>query len=134
MEFHREFPDNAACLAYLWYQHYSEDGKHAFCPKCKRKRRFHRVKGRPAYDCDSCGYHLHPTAGTIFHKSSTSLVLWFYAAYLMSETRCTISAKYLERELGVTYKTAWRMLNKIRNRLMDGNGPLSDHRSMITTL
>lgn len=119
MEFHREFPNDAACLGYLWQQHHSRDGEHAFCPKCERERKFHRVKDRPAYDCDSCGYHLHPTAGTIFHKSSTSLVLWFYAAYLMSETRCGISAKHLERELGVTYKTAWRMLNKIRNQLMD---------------
>ena len=62
---------------------------------------------------------MHPTAGTIFHKSSTSLQLWFYAMFLASQTRCGISAKQLERELGVTYKTAWRMLNKIRNQLMD---------------
>ena len=126
MEFQREFPDDAACLHYLWRQHHSEDGEHAYCPKCERQRKFHRVKDRPAYDCDSCGYHLHPTAGTIFHKSSTSLVLWFYATHLMSETRCGISAKHLERELGVTYKTAWRMLNKIRNQLMkQDDEPLS---------
>ena len=59
---------------------------------------------------------MHPTAGTIFHKSSTSLHLWFYAMYLMTSTRCGISAKQLERELGVTYKTAWRM-NLIRHKL-----------------
>jgi transposase len=127
MEFHREFPDDAACLDYLWRQHYSQDGSHAHCPKCDKERKFHRVKDRPAYDCDSCGYHLHPTAGTIFHKSSSSLVLWFYATYLMSETRCGVSAKHLERELGVTYKTAWRMANRIRNQLMkdDDDAPLS---------
>jgi transposase len=126
MEFQRDFPDDAACLDYLFREHYSPDGSHAHCPRCDRERKFHRVKDRPAYDCDSCGYHLHPTAGTIFHKSSTSLVLWFYAIYLMSETRCGISAKHLERELGVTYKTAWRMLNRIRTRLMtqDDNGPM----------
>jgi hypothetical protein len=89
-------------------------------------RKFHRVKSRPAWDCDSCGYHLHPTAGTIFHKSSTSLHLWFYAMYLVTSTRCGISAKQLERELGVTYKTAWRMLNLIRNELMaQDDEPLS---------
>ena len=64
------------------------------------------------------GYHLHPTAGTIFHKSSTSLHLWFYAMYLMTSTRCGISAKQLERELGVTYKTAWRMAQPDSSRLM----------------
>ena len=52
--------------------------------------------------------------GTIFEKSTTSLQLWFYAMFLMASTRCGISAKQLERELGVTYKTAWRMFNKIR--------------------
>jgi transposase len=70
---------------------------------------------------------LHPTAGTIFHKSATSLHLWFYAMYLMTSTRCAVSAKHLERELGVTYKTAWRMANLIRNELMsqDDEPPLS---------
>ena len=66
----------------------------------------------------ACGHYLYPTAGTIFHKSSTSLHLWFYAMYLMTSTRCGISAKQLERELGVTYKTAWRMFTLIRNELM----------------
>src|SRR5438477_4231719 len=126
MEFQREFPDDAACLDYLWRQRFAPDGAHSFCPKCDRERKFHRVKDRPAYDCDTCGYHLHPTAGTIFHKSPTSLQLWFYAMYLMASTRCGISAKQLERELGVTYKTAWRMFNKIRNQLMtQDDAPLS---------
>ena len=121
MEFMREFPDDEACLQWLWQTRCAvdEDGKRAFCPKCELDRPFHRVSGRPAWDCDYCGHHLHPTAGTIFHKSSTSLQLWFYAMFLVSQTRCGISAKQLEREIGVTYKTAWRMLNKIRNQLMD---------------
>ena len=118
MEFMREFPDDATCLEWLWRNRYSEDGEHAECPKCERVRKFHKVKDRPAWDCDSCGHHLHPTAGTIFHKSSTSLHLWFFAMHLMTSTRCGISAKQVERELGVTYKTAWRMCNLIRNELM----------------
>lgn len=126
MEFFREFPDNATCLEWLWRQRFSEDGSHAECPQCDRVRKFHKVKDRPAWDCDTCGYHLHPTAATIFHKSSTSLHLWFYAMHLMTSTRCAISAKQLERELGVTYKTAWRMANLIRNELMvQDDEPLS---------
>ncbi len=127
MEFIREFPDDRTCLEWLWRERVSEDGEHAHCPKCDRRRKFHRVKSRPSWSCDSCGHHLHPTAGTIFHKSPTSLHLWFYAMYLMTSTRCGISAKQLERELGVTYKTAWRMANRIRNVLMtqDDEGPLS---------
>src|SRR3954452_17828453 len=119
MEFMREFPDDATCLEWLWRQRCSDDGEHAHCPKCKQTRKFHKVRSRPSWSCDSCGHHIHPTAGTIFHRSATSLHLWFHAMYLMTSTRCAISAKHLQRELGVTYKTAWRMANLIRNKLME---------------
>ena len=126
MEFMREFPDDRTCLDWLWRERYAPDGHTTYCPKCEKDRRFHRVNARPTYDCDTCGHHINPTAGTIFHKSSTSLHLWFYAMWIITSTRCGVSAKQLERELGVTYKTAWRMFNLIRNELMtqDG-GPLS---------
>jgi transposase len=121
MEFMREFPDDEACLNYLWRTRCSPDGETARCPKCEQNRSFKRyntAQRRQSWTCTACGHHLHPTAGTIFHKSSTSLHLWFYAMYLITSTRCGISAKHLERELGVHYKTAWRMFNKIRNQLM----------------
>lgn len=131
-EFQRDFPDDAACLEHLWRTRFSPDGKHAECPKCEAERVFKRYatkQGRQSWTCTGCGHHVHPTAGTIFHKSSTSLHLWFYAMYLMASTRCGISAKQLERELGVHYKTAWRMFNKIRNELMnDGEDGLLDGR------
>ncbi|HEX4036372.1 MAG TPA: IS1595 family transposase [Solirubrobacteraceae bacterium] len=118
MEFTREFPTDAACLEHLWRSRFAPDGSHADCPKCKRERKFHKVAARPSWSCDTCGHHIHPLAGTIFHKSATSLHLWFYVLYLMTSTRCGISAKQVEREIGVTYKTAWRMCNLIRNHLM----------------
>jgi transposase len=122
VEFWREYPDDTACLDKLWRERYAPDGHHAHCPVCERERKFHRTKSRASYTCDSCGKHLHPMKGTIFEKSTTSLQLWFYAMFLMASTRCGISAKQLERELGVTYKTAWRMFNKIRNELMNDEG------------
>jgi transposase-like protein len=119
MAFFQDFPDDAACLVYLWKRHYAlDEDNRAHCPKCGEIRKFHRTASRPSYSCDSCGHHIHPTAGTIFHKSSTSLQLWFHAIFLMTQTKCGISAKQLERDLGVTYKTAWRMFTKIRNELM----------------
>src|SRR5665213_3210701 len=121
MEFMRQFPDDDACMLHLWRTRYSPDGEHAECPRCKVTRTFkHYANGdrRQSWTCTTCGLHVHPTAGTIFHKSSTSLQLWFYAMWLITSTRCGISAKQLERELGVTYKTAWRMFNLIRNELM----------------
>jgi transposase len=125
-DFDREFPDDDACLDYLWRQLHSDDGQTADCPKCARRRRFHRVKSRQSYSCDSCGHHIHPTAATIFEKTTTPLRLWFHAVFLLSQTRCGISAKQLEREIGVTYKTAWRMFNRIRRLLLeDDNTPLT---------
>jgi transposase len=121
MEFMRDYPDDAACLEHLWRSRYSPDGEHADCPKCRREREFRKyatAQGRQSWTCTACGHHVHPTAGTIFEKSSTSLHLWFYAMYMMASTRCGFSAKQLEREIGVSYPTAWRMLNKIRNELM----------------
>ena len=129
MEFMREYPDDATCLEALWRRRYSEDGVHADCPKCGVSREFKRyetAQQRQSWSCTACAHKLHPTAGTIFHKSSTSLHLWFYAMYLMTSTRCGISAKQLERELGVTYKTAWRMAHLIRTDLMEqSEEPLS---------
>lgn len=130
MEFVREFPDDAACLEHLWRTRYAKDGEHAECPKCERVRPFKKYatkQRRQSWTCTACGHHIHPTAGTIFHKSSTSLHLWFYAIYLVSSSRCGIAAKQLEREIGVNYKTALRMLHLIREELMeqDYQGPLS---------
>jgi len=125
MEFMRVFPDDAACLDRLWRDRFAPDGSHAICPKCERERKFHRTKTRASYTCDSCGLHVHPQKGTIFERSSTSLHLWFYAMYLMASTRCGISAKQMERELGVTYKQAHKMMKRIRTLMGDDGEPLS---------
>ena len=106
-DFLRRFPNDEACLEYLKEKRYP--GGITYCAKCQQDRKHHRVTGRPAYACDYCGSMISPMAGTIFEKSSTSLRLWFYAMYLMGSTRCGISAKQIQRETGVTYKTAWRM-------------------------
>jgi transposase-like protein len=125
MEFMRRYPDDAACLDRLWREGYAPDGHHAECPKCERTRKFHRTKTRASYTCDSCGHHIHPMKGTIFENSAVSLQLWFYVMYVMASTRCGISAKQIEREIGVTYKTAHRMMKLIRTELMtDDEGPL----------
>ncbi|MFC2065554.1 IS1595 family transposase [Chloroflexota bacterium] len=63
--------------------------------------------------------------GTIFEHSATPLKLWFYAIYLMSSTRCGISAKQIQRETGVTYKTAWRMFKQIRTLLQEDTPALT---------
>jgi transposase-like protein len=121
-EFLRRFPDNDSCLEYLKDKYFADGTK---CPKCGRESKFHRIRGRSAYSCQFCAAHVYPTAHTIFHKSSTSLQLWFWAIYLVSSSKCGISAKQLGREIGVTYKTAHRMLKQIRTLLGDQEPPLS---------
>ncbi len=125
MEFMGMFPNDAACLEQLWRDRFAPDGSHAYCTRCERERKFHRTKTRASYTCDTCGLHVHPQKGTIFERSSTSLHLWFYAMYLMASTRCGISAKQMERELGVTYKQAHKMMKRIRTLMGDDGEPLS---------
>src|SRR6266566_4979294 len=116
-DFSKRFPNDNACLEHLKEKRFP--GGITYCEKCKQERKHHRVTRRPAYACDYCGKMVSPMAGTIFEKSSTSLRVWFQAMYLMGSTRCGISAKQIQRETGVTYKTAWRMFNQIRKLLAE---------------
>jgi len=116
-DFNKQFPNDAACLEHLKEQRFP--GGMAKCEKCGVERKHHHVTGRPAYACDYCGTMISPMAGTIFEKSSTPLKTWYYAMYLMSSTRCGISAKQIQRETGVTYKTAWRIFRQIRSLLSE---------------
>jgi len=120
--FNNDFPNDDACLEWLKNNLYP-DG--IFCKKCGKVTKHHRIISRHSYSCDICGHHVHPTAGTIFEKSTTPLKLWFHAIYLMSSTRCGISAKQIERETGVTYKTAWRMFKQIRSMLEENHNNMS---------
>lgn len=110
-DFNLKYPNEKACLDGLFRARYGLLRK---CPKCKKATKFHHIKKRKCYCCQFCGHQLHPTAGTIFHKSSTSLKSWFFAIYLFSVSKNGVSAKELERQLGVTYKCAWRIAKQIR--------------------
>ena len=112
----RDFSDDASCLE--WLKNYRYPGG-IFCKKCGKITKHHLMTTRRSYSCQECGNHVHPTAGTIFHKSTTALTTWFHAIFLMASTRAGISAKQIERETGVTYKTAWRMFKMIRSRLAE---------------
>jgi len=116
-DFKRQFPDDDACLDYIMEKRHP--GRVATCDKCKVERKHYRIAGRKVYSCDHCGSHISPLAGTIFEKSSTPLRLWFHAMFQMGSTKCGISAKQIQRETGVTYKTAWRMFKQIRSLMSD---------------
>lgn len=116
-QFDREFPDEDACLEYIKDKRWP-DGR-CLCVHCGVERKHYRVTGRTAYACHACGNHIYPLSGTIFHKSTTSLRTWFYVIRLMSSTRVGVSAKHIQRETGVTYKTAWRMMKQIRKLMAE---------------
>jgi len=113
-DFQKRFPDDDTCLEWLRRKLYPEK---IFCTFCRKPTKHYKIRGRKVYTCEECSHHFSPTAGTIFHKSPTPLTTWFYTIYLMAQTRSGISAKQIQRETGVTYKTAWRMCNEIRKRL-----------------
>ena len=117
-QFDAQFPNDDVCLDFLKAARWP-DG--VTCAKCKRVTNHYRITERKVYSCEFCGTQVSPTADTIFHKSATSLRSWFHAMFLMASTRTGISAKQLEREIGVTYKTAWRMFKQIR-QLMAQDG------------
>ena len=125
-DFFKRFPDDDSCLNHLMSTRFGFELK---CPKCDKKGKFSRIRKQPAFQCAWCGHHIHPMAGTPFERSRTPLQKWFYAMYLFTTTCHGVSGKELQRQLGVTYKCAWRMGHKIRKFMAstDGDGPLSGH-------
>lgn len=118
-QFFAEFKDDDACLTRVMEVRF---GLRHVCEKCGKDSTFHKIEGRRAFACAACGHHVYPCAGTIFQDSRTSLQLWFYAIYLFIATRHGVSGKELERTLGVTYKTAWRMGQQIRTLMTTADG------------
>ena len=124
-DFFRRFPDDDACLEHLFKVRL---GSEFACERCGVVGKWGRLKKLPAYTCD-CGNHVHPMVGTPFEKSRTPLQKWFYAMYLFTTSRHGVPAKELQRQLGVTYKTAWRIGHEIRKYMgeVDGDDALSGH-------
>src|SRR6202167_1851277 len=118
-EFFARFPDDEACLNHIMEVRF---GMRHVCRACGVEGTFHKLTNRRAFSCSSCANHVYPAAGTIFQDSRTPLQVWFYAIYLFVATRHGVSGKELQRTLGVTYKTAWRMGQQIRILMAKADG------------
>lgn len=118
-QFFARFSSDDVCLEHIMEVRY---GKRHTCANCNKPSTFHKIEGRRAYACAVCGTHIYPCAGTIFEDSRTPLQVWFYAIYLFVTTRHGVSGKELQRQLGVTYKTAWRMGQQIRILMAKADG------------
>jgi len=125
-EFFKRFPDDNSCLDHLMLVRHGEAQD---CPKCGKHSKFSRHSKRPVYQCQWCSHQISPMVGTPFEKSRTPLQKWFYAMYLFTTSRHGVPAKELQRQLGVTYKCAWRMGHEIRKYMgsVDGDDGLSGH-------
>jgi transposase len=119
-QFKTRFPDDDACLSYLFNKRYADATE---CPKCEEGFKYHQCKGNRYHVCQHCGHHIHPTAGTIMQDSKTPLVSWLFVMLLFANSKNGVSAKEIQRQIGVTYKTAWRMGHLIRS-LMDESGTI----------
>ncbi len=111
-EFFGEFPNDDVCLNRIMEIRH---GLRHVCRKCGKDSTFHKLTSERAFVCSHCGDHVHPTAGTILQDTRTPLQMWFYAMYLFIATRHGVSGKELQRALGVTYKTAYRIGMQIRD-------------------
>src|SRR5688572_26500637 len=118
-EFREVYHSDAACLDKLFKLRY---GNLDYCPECAQQTQFRRITTRRCYQCRKCYAQFYPTAGTVFEKTRTPLRDWFYVIYLFSVTRNGVAAKEIERQIGVTYKTAFRMGHCIR-KLLAGISP-----------
>ena len=124
-QFFKKCSSDDICLEHIMKNRYGLSG---ICKKCDKQTKYHRVRSQRAYVCQYCGWQFYPCVDTPFEKSRTSLQLWFYAIYLFTTTRSGVSAKELQRQLGVTYKCAWRMCHEIRKHMddVDGNPKLDN--------
>lgn len=122
-QFQDRFPTEEACLDHLFQVRYGTDFA---CPKCERPAKYSRVKARRSYQCNWCAHQLYPTAGTPFDRTRTSLRDWFFVMFQFTSSRHGVAAKEVQRQIGVTYKTAWRMCHEIRKYMgqVDGNEPV----------
>jgi transposase len=115
------FPTDDACLEEIKILKFPRGIN---CKYCKKITKHYKIKNRKAYSCEYCRNQIYPLKDTIFEKSSTPLRYWFFAIYLMTKTWGRIPIIDLQRELGVTYKTAWRMSKEIKNLMAQNNGDL----------
>ncbi len=127
IEVTKSFPDDETCLAYLEAVRWPKGVR---CVKCESQQ-ISRItrhstkenKRTKLYQCLRCGEQFSATSGTIFHDSHLPLRKWFIAVALFLNAKKGLSAKQMQRDLGVAYRTAWYLCHRIRKALEDGDLP-----------
>jgi transposase-like protein len=115
-EFQEAFPDAAGCAAFLFERRWQGG---FVCPRCGGERVAALKSRAHTYECLDCGRQTSITAGSVMHRSKLPLTVWFWAAHLMSTHSNGMSARQLADQLGLTYKTAWLLTQKLRRSMVD---------------
>lgn len=105
-EFRTRYHTEDACREELFRQRFP-DG--FVCPKCGCKE-FYIIRSRNICQCRSCRHQTSVTAGTMMHRTHLPLTVWFWAIYLCVTDKRGISAVQLSRTLGISYDSAWHLL------------------------
>jgi len=111
LQFQDRFSDEDQCLTHLTQLRWPEGFE---CPHCKTKERNCFKPSHGAFECYECKKVTSPTAGTLFHRTKVPLRKWFWAIYLLSTPKKSVSTLYLSQQLEVHYDTAWAMRKKIQ--------------------
>src|SRR4030042_3095086 len=106
------FPSEESCVVHLEKLRWPRG---LVCPCCGSSRKIHHVSRGHSYKCADCHKMFSVRKGTIFEESRLPLRKWFAAAWLITNSRKGISSCQLAREIGVTQKTAWFMLGRLRD-------------------
>lgn len=120
-EFMRRFPTEREARAYIEDCRWSQNPT---CPKCRATNRIQTRKIEGYYRCLACKSDFTVRTGTIFERSHVPLDKWLYAIYLLVTARKGISSLQLSKEIGVTQKTAWFMLARLRKACGNGDDVL----------
>jgi transposase-like protein len=111
MELMNKFPTEEMVVKYYIGIRYPNG---TTCNHCDSPKVYQERSRMKVFSCNDCKSTFSPFKDTIFEKSSTDLRKWMYAIHLFLNGKKGISGLQLKREIGVTYKTAWRMLQQIR--------------------
>jgi predicted RNA-binding Zn-ribbon protein involved in translation (DUF1610 family)/transposase-like protein len=114
--FQATFPDETRCAACLFERRWPEG---FICPACGGGRAVLLKSRAHTYECLDCGRQTSITAGTVMHRSKLPLTVWFWAAHLMATHSNGMSALQFASQLGITYKTAWLLTQKLRRSMVD---------------
>jgi len=117
LEFQRQFPDEAACVAWLAAARWPEGFR---CPVCGHDHAWELDTKAWTWECAECHRQTSVTAGTVMHGSKLPLTVWFWASYLMATHSNGISARQMGRQLGLgSYKSAWLLCAKLRRAMVN---------------